>query len=226
MLVRGAVFAVVATLLFAWPVHDLSATQHSARWSQRLKSFFDVKGTDSLGLVKKLGVGAVLATLIGGSLLWGGHVLHEFVGNNNLEHSSSMLDTIIRFDDDIIGRTFHYTLNNRHYEDEVIEWNPPYTKMLVYSSYWNENILVPVENLLGKAIMWHEHQYAAITFIDPDQESYLLHGKVLRVFDNDYYYTLAKSQEDRNGVVTVLDEQRLVFVPKKLITTIDPLPLY
>ncbi len=219
MLVRGAVSAVIVVLL-ALPVQALSVAHHPSGWGQRFKSFFELRDTSAPRLLKQLSVGVALIAALGYSTVFYGQVLHDFVGDNRAVHSDTMLNTIIRFDDDIIGRTFHFTANGRHYKAEAVAWNPPYNRMLLYSDYADEHILVPVENLLGKAIMWHEHDYAQISFIDPDYNSHLLHGKVLKVFDSDYYYTVAEAQENRSGIVTPLDERRLVFVAKKLITTI------
>lgn len=226
MLARGAVFAVVVVLLFALPVHELSAARHPSGLGQRFKSFFELREASTLDMLKQLGVGTALAATVWYSALFSGQVMRDFISDRHAVQSDIMLDTIIRFDDDIIGRTFHYTAGGRHYQGEAVEWQPPYNKMLLYSNYRDEHILVPVQNLLGKAVVWHEHQYASVVFIDPDYDSYLLHGEVLTFFDSDYYYVIAEAQQDRDGNVTPLDERRLVFVPKKFITALEPLPSY
>lgn len=226
MLARGAVFAVVVALLLALPVRELSAARHPSGWGQRFKSFFELREAGSLDMLKQLGVGTALAATIWYSALFSGQAMHDFISNKYAVQSDVMLDTIIRFDDDIIGRTFHYTADGRHYQGEAVEWQAPYNKMRLYSIYSDAYIHVPVENLLGKAVVWHEHQYANVVFIDPDRDSYLLHGEVLTFFDSDYYYVIAEAQEDRDGNVTPLDERRLVFVPQKFITALEPLPSY
>ena len=225
MLTRGAVFAVVVSLLFALSARELSATPQS-RWGQRLKSFFDLRHTSSLDRLKKFGVGTAIAATIGCSALFCGRMIYDFVSDNRAAQSDVMLDTIIRFDDDILGRTFHYTDGDSHYYGEALEWNSPYNKMLLSYFYENRNVLVPVEYLQGKAILWHDHSHARVAFIDPDPNNYLLHGKVMKIFDSDYYYVIADAQEDRDGIVSSLNERRLVFVPNKLITAIEPRPLY
>lgn len=226
MLARGAVFAVAMALLFALPVRELSATRHPSGLGQRFKSFFDLREASSLDMLKQLSVGTALAATMCYSALFCGQVVHDFISDKQAVRSDVMLDTIIKFDDDIIGRTFHYTADGRHAQGEAVEWQPPYKRMLLYSSYRDDHISVPVENLLGKAVMWHEHQYASITFLASDHDSYLLHGKVLEAFDSGYYYVIAEAQEDRDGNVTPLDEHRLVFVSKRFITAFEPSPRY
>ena len=226
MLTRGAVLAAVAALLFALPARELSATPHPSRWGQRLKSFFDLRDAGSVDTLKKFGVGMAIAATIGCTALFCGRGIHDFVSDNRASQSDIMLDTIIRFDDDILGHTFHYIVGDSHYYGEALEWNYPYNKMLLSYFYENRKTLVPVEYLQGKAIMWHDHSHARVAFIDPDSNNYLMHGKVLKVFDSDYYYVIADAQEDRDGVVSSLDERRMVFVPKKLITAIESPPLY
>lgn len=224
MLVRSVVFVAVVSLLLVLSARELNSAPHPPQWGQRVKSFFDIRDTNTLDMLKKLGIGTAFVALVGSAALFGMHEIDNLVGSKI--QSDVMLDTIIRFDDDIIGRTFHFTANARHYKGDVIEWNSPYDKMLLYSNYDNDHILVPVENLLGKAVPWHAHKYATVTFISPDHDNYLLRGKVLEVFDSDYYYIFAKSQVDRDGIVSPLDEPSLIFVPKKNMTSIEPPPMY
>ncbi len=222
MLTRGVVLVAVAAFMFTLPARELSATSHPSRWGQRLKSVFDLRDASPLDKLRKLSIGTALVAMLGCSAL----VIHDFVSDNRVVQSDVMLDTIIRFDDDILGRTFHYSVGDSHYYGEALEWNYPYNKMLLSYFYENRKVLVPVEYLQGKAIMWHDHSHARVAFIDPDPNNYLMHGKVMKVFDSDYYYVIADAQEDRDGVVSSLDERRMVFVPKKLITAIEPPPMY
>ena len=224
MLARCVVFAVVVSLL-TLPVHGADAARQPTRWGQKVKDFFDWGNGNSLDLLKKLGVGTAIIAVLGYSALHGKDAVDDFMLDKPAVPSNPLLDTIIRFDDDILDNTFLYTVDGSHYRGEVVEWNPPYDKILLYSSE-HDYILVPVQNLLSKEVMFHDHNYAWVTFIDPDNSNYLLQGKVFNVFDGDFYRILAEKEKNRYGVVSPLDEPRYVYVPKKLLTSIEPTPTY
>ena len=223
---RGVVCAVMLALLLALPVHELEAARQPTRWGQGIKNFFDLGNGSSLDLLKKLSVGTAIIAVLGCSALYCNNIADNFMRDNSATQSNIMLDTIIRFDDDILGNMFHYTIAGYHYQGEAVEWNSPYDKIQLYSLQHNDYALIPVQNLLGKEIMFHDHTYAWVTFIDPDNNNFLLQGKVWRVFDNDYYRVLAEKKENRYGVVSKLDEPSFVFVSKKLLTSIEPSPTY
>ena len=226
MLVRSVVCALIMGLFFSVPAFEASAARQSSRLAQKLKDFFDMKDGHAFDMLRKLAVGTAIIAAIGGAAVVGGQKIIDFAEYRAAEQSTIMFDTILRFEDDILGRNFHYTVAGKHYEGKVSEWNYPYHKIKIYSSYYDRDIVVPVKDLLGKEIVEHNHEGAKVVFFNHEPKSSILHGKVLTVFDSGYYYVFAEARKSDDGTLAPLDQKRLLFVPQEDIYAIEPLPLY
>ncbi len=222
---RGVLCAVVVGLFFSFSVPDLNAARSLSRWGQRVRNFVELRGVGAPDILQKWGAGMVFVSMMGCMTLLCGEMVRDFIGNREASQPSIMLDTIIRFDDDIIGRIFHYTVGENHYEGEVQDWVYPYGEMLIYSSYEDKNKLVPIKNIMGKAIERHDHEYAKVIFVD-SRDGSILYGEVLKVFDSGYYYVIAEERKGDAGGVVPLDQRRMLLVPRADITAIEPLPKY
>lgn len=178
------------------------------------------KGT--FDVLKKVVLGTVFVSVLACSGLYCGSKALDVIRKHRTLKADVMLDTIIRFEDDVLNRDFHYVLKGRDYTGHVVDWQHPYTEITVRSSHDGVTRPIPVKTLQGKSIEWHIHERAEITFPSREDGIRRLHGHVYRVFDNGIYQTVVHSEEDSLGNVTELEFQRFEFVAKEDIATLRP----
>ena len=133
-LLRGAVFVLVFTLSCGY------GSKADARSGRLFAGKKFLHGTEKLeknlfSTLKKMVIGSALVSTLACSGLYCGYKTLDAVHKHRALKSNTMLDTIIVFEDGILGRNFHYVLHGRNYAGRVVDWQQPYTEIVVRSSY-------------------------------------------------------------------------------------------
>ena len=93
----------------------------------------------------------------------------------------SYLDTIIRFEDEIVGEEFYYKHNGREGNAKAVEWSPPYNEIMLEATL-GDLFSLPVSALKGKRLDLHTYEGADVVYHTANNDLY--RGVVMEVYDN------------------------------------------
>lgn len=195
--------------------------KHLATLGSKIKQVFIPKKDDPISLIKKVALGAALITTMTCSTFYCGEKVVQLVIDKQAAKPRSMLDTIIRFDDDIIDKDFYYILGGSYHTGRVIKWEHPYDKITISTRDFEEK-LIPISALQGKSLEWHQHEDADITFLSKNNKL-KLHGRVIEVYDDGVYKVAVYFKEDKQGEIIEVSEyeNHIKFIREEDIETLN-----
>ena len=156
--------------------------------------------TKTMAKIKKFAIGGVLAIpLLYAGVAYVPHLAKQLLTEQ--QTGDGYLDTIIRFEDEIIGEEFHYKHNGREGDARAIEWNPPYNDILLETTL-GDLLTMPVSALQGKRLNLHVYEGADVIYVTPNKDLY--QGVVLEVYDNQTLKVLTQAR--LKNLRTVIDD--------------------
>ncbi|MDE3268738.1 MAG: hypothetical protein OYH77_00460 [Pseudomonadota bacterium] len=152
-------------------------------------TLMDVK---SMTKIKNLALGTAVALplLVASFIVIPKHV-HNLMTPIHEQTGDSYLDTIIRFEDEIIGAEFYYRHHGRVGSARAVEWSLPYNDITLETSL-GDLLTMPVSALQGKRLDLHPYEGADVVYFNRNNE--LFQGIVLEVYDNQMLKVLTEAK--------------------------------
>lgn len=172
---------VLATGITMIPVEELAARPSVLPLQQK-----------TMTKLKQWAIGGALAVpLLFAGIAYLPSLTKHFMQATEEQTGDGYLDTIIRFEDEIIGEEFYYTHHGREGDARAIEWNPPYNDIMLETTL-GDLFSVPVTALKGKRLEFHVYEGADVVYVSPNHDLY--RGTVLEVYDNQILKVLTEAK--------------------------------
>ena len=177
------------------PTEELSAQPSPALMSSK-----------TMMKIKKWAISSVIAIpLLYAGITYVPPIAKQLLTPAQEQTGEGYLDTIIRFEDEIIGEDFYYIHNGREGDARAIEWNPPYNDIMLETTL-GDLFAMPVSALKGKRLDFHVYEGADVVYVSPNDDLY--RGVILEVYDNQVLKVL--TQAKLKNLHTVSEDQDFV----------------
>ena len=186
----------------------------SNRLIKRYTQFFVTKDSGAKNYLKQLLVGgAILVPLVCAGML-GVRCLVDTVDVfrskfTPIEVGEHYLNTVIRFDDGIIGEKFYYHQGIVEGVAEAVEWEFPFRRIKMVSLK-GEYFYLPIESLQGKEVKMHDYVGVIGAEVTFREDGDTFKGRVYRFFSDDTVEVVVRLKLNANNEHEKLNELRFV----------------